>query len=112
MVMKEKITTDYLIIGAGAMAMAFADEILRLSAKTGNDTTEIVLIDKIAKPGGHWNDAYDFVRLHQPSYCYGVGSLPLGSENKDLCSKYQLLAYFEMALKKMIDTGRLRFPPV
>ena len=112
MVKKEKITTDYLVIGAGAMGMAFADEILRLSAKNGNDTTEIVIIDKRAKPGGHWNDAYDFVRLHQPSYYYGVGSLPLGSGNKDLCSKYQLLAYFELALKKMIDTGRLRFPPV
>ena len=111
MVKKEKITTDYLVIGAGAMGMAFADEILRLSAKNGNDTTEIVIIDKRAKPGGHWNDAYDFVRLHQPSYYYGVGSLPLGSGNKDLCSKYQLLAYFELALKKMIETGRLRFLP-
>ena len=79
MARKEKINTDYLIIGAGAMGMAFADEILKLTAKTGNDITEIVLVDKRAKPGGHWNDAYDFVRLHQPSYYYGVGSLSLGS---------------------------------
>jgi len=109
MARKEKITTDYLVIGAGAMGLAFADEILNMSAGTGNDATEIVIVDKRAKPGGHWNDAYDFVRLHQPSYSYGVSSMPLGSGDKDLCSKYQLLAYFELALKKMVDTGRLRF---
>jgi len=106
---KEKIITDYLVIGAGAMGLAFADEIINMSAGTGNDATEIVIVDKRAKPGGHWNDAYDFVRLHQPSYSYGVSSMPLGSGDKDLCSKYQLLAYFELALKKMVDTGRLRF---
>jgi len=108
---QEKISTDYLVIGAGAMGLAFADEILNMSAGTGHDATEIVIVDKRAKPGGHWNDAYDFVRLHQPSYSYGVSSIPLGSGDKDLCSKYQILAYFELAMKKMIDTGRLRFLP-
>ena len=72
---------------------------------------EIILVDKRAKPGGHWNDAYDFVRLHQPSYSYGVSSMLLGSGDKDLCSKPQILAYFELALKKMEDTGRLKFLP-
>merc|ERR1712179_190553 len=109
MARKERIITDYLVIGAGAMGLAFAYEILNMSAGTGNDATEIVIVDKRAKPGGHWNDAYDFVRLHQPSYSYGVSSMPLGSGDKDLCSKYQLLAYFELALKKMVDTGKLRF---
>ena len=27
-----------------------------------------------AKPGGHWVDAYEFVRLHQPAAFYGVTS--------------------------------------
>ena len=35
--------------------------------------SEILVVDRRAKPGGHWNDAYDFVRLHQPSLYYGVG---------------------------------------
>ena len=26
------------------------------------------------RPGGHWNDAYPFVRLHQPAAFYGVNS--------------------------------------
>ena len=43
---------DYLISGAGAMGMAFADVILHESDKT------IALVDRRAAPGGHWNDAY------------------------------------------------------
>ena len=107
----KNITTDYLVVGAGAMGLAFADEIINMSAGTGKDDTKIILVDKRAKPGGHWNDAYDFVRLHQPSYSYGVSSMLLGSGDKDLCSKPQILAYFELALKKMEDTGRLKFLP-
>ena len=71
------IDTDYLI-GAGAMGMAFADTIL-------NETTEatVTLVDQHSRPGGHWNDAYPFVRLHQPSAFYGVNSRPLGEDQKD-----------------------------
>ena len=32
---------------------------------------------------GTWNDAYPFVRLHQPSAFYGVNSLPLGHDRID-----------------------------
>eukprot|EP00091_Calanus_sinicus_P008966 TRINITY_DN21291_c0_g1_i1.p1 TRINITY_DN21291_c0_g1~~TRINITY_DN21291_c0_g1_i1.p1 ORF type:complete len:164 (+),score=37.09 TRINITY_DN21291_c0_g1_i1:168-659(+) len=109
MVRSEKISTDYLVVGAGAMGLAFADEIINMSAGTGNDDTKIVIVDRRAKPGGHWNDAYDFVRLHQPAYYYGVSSMPLGSNYEDLVSKPQLLAYFELALQKMVDTGRVTF---
>jgi len=107
--MKPKIflETDYFIVGAGAMGLAFADQLI--FNNKSDPAVEIVIVDKRAKPGGHWNDAYDFVRLHQPSHSYGVSSIPLGQGTRDLCSKYQLLAYFELALKKMMDTGRLKF---
>ena len=65
---------DYLISGAGAMGMAFADVILHESGKT------IALVDRRAAPDGHWNDAYPFVRLHRPSAFYGVNSRALGDE--------------------------------
>jgi len=52
--------TDYLIIGSGAVGMAFADTIM-----TETDAS-IVMVDKHSQPGGHWNDAYPFVTLHQP----------------------------------------------
>jgi len=105
----ETISTDYLIIGAGAMGMAFADEVINMSPGTGNDDTDIVIVDKRAFPGGHWNDAYDFVRLHQPSYAYGVSSMVLGTGDDDLCSKPQILDHFEKAMQKMVATGRVRF---
>jgi len=55
------IEADYFIIGAGACAMAFVDELLTHS------NSSIVMVDRRDNPGGHWNDAYPFVRLHQPS---------------------------------------------
>jgi len=44
--------TDYLVVGAGAMGMAFVDEVL-----AADPSADIVLIDRRAQPGGHWNDA-------------------------------------------------------
>ena len=58
--------TDYLVIGSGATAMAFVDMML-----TQTDAT-FLMVDRRPKVGGHWNDAYPFVRLHQPSGFYGV----------------------------------------
>ena len=60
--------TDYLVIGGGAAAMAFVDTLLE------ETDARIVMVDQHDQPGGHWNDAYSFVRLHQPSAYYGVGS--------------------------------------
>ena len=71
--------TDYLVVGGGAMCMAFVDEILNGSRNFGNNqNTEFIIVDKHAKPGGHWNDAYQFVTLHQPASYYGVNSKKLG----------------------------------
>ena len=75
--MPQKLTTDYLIIGGGAMGMAFAD--ILLSETLAN----IIIVDKFAKPGGHWNLAYPFVTLHQPSAFYGVSSKELSQGRID-----------------------------
>ena len=69
--MSQSLNTDYLIVGAGASGMAFADTLLSESSAT------IILVDKEHKPGGHWNHAYPFVTLHQPSAFYGVSSKEL-----------------------------------
>ena len=100
------LSADYLVVGAGAMGLAFTDEII----STSRDTT-VVLVDTRAKPGGHWNDAYDFVTLHQPAAYYGVNSEELGTGGRDLASKFQILAYFERVLKKLEATGRVKFYP-
>lgn len=99
-----EIATDYLVKGAGAMGLAFADEIVRFQPKA-----TVTLVDRRPKPGGHWLDAYPFVRLHQPASAYGVNSLPLGYGGDHLSTKPELLAYFERVLDRLTATGRVRF---
>lgn len=108
---------DYLVIGAGAMGMAFTDVLL-----TETDAT-VVLVDRRARPAGHWNDAYPFVRLHQPSSFYGVNSRKLGRDTKDatgwnqglyeLASGPEVVAYFDQVLhEQFLPSGRVRFFPM
>ena len=113
----ELIETDYLIVGAGAVGMAFADVLL-----TESDA-EIVIVDSHDRPGGHWNDAYPFVRLHQPSAFYGVASRELGSGRIDdvglnrglyeLASGAEVSAYFDAVMQQQfLPGGRVRYFPM
>lgn len=109
--------TDYLIIGAGATGLAFADTLL---AET---RAEVTLVDRHGKPGGHWNDAYPFVTLHQPSSFYGVASMELGSGLKDpvglnrgmaeLASGPEVSGYFDRVMNhRLLASGRVRYHPL
>jgi hypothetical protein len=71
-------TTDYLVIGAGLAGMAFTDALIAEDAESS-----VLMVDRRHGPGGHWNDAYPFVRLHQPSAFYGVPSRDLGEDRID-----------------------------
>jgi hypothetical protein len=112
-----KIETDYLIIGAGAVGLAFADTLI---AETN---AHVTIVDRHGKPGGHWNDAYSFVALHQPSAFYGVNSVPLGSNRKDsigvnkglyeLASGPEVSGYFDSVVRQqLLPTGRVRYFPM
>jgi hypothetical protein len=109
-----EIEADYLVVGAGASGMAFADTLV---ANTG---AEVVLVDRRHRPGGHWLDAYPFVRLHQPSAYYGVESRPLGDDRIDeaganagfyeRASAAEICDYYARVLdEKLLPTGRVRF---
>ncbi len=109
--------TDYLIVGAGGMGMAFADVIL-----TETDA-HMVIVDKHDRPGGHWNDAYPFVRLHQPSSFYGVNSRHLGGDTKDqhgwnkglyeLAPASEVCTYFDQVMQRQfIPSGRVKYFPM
>lgn len=100
----QQLEADYLVIGAGAMGLAFVDEVLMRDA----DAT-FIMVDKRAKPGGHWNDAYPFVSLHQPAAFYGVNSMHLGDEGAALASGVEVLAYFDRVMTKLTKSGRVRF---
>ena len=102
----KNIETDYLVVGAGAMGMAFADELLMRDR-----SVRIVMVDRHATPGGHWNDAYRHVTLHQPAAFYGVNSEPLGPGGTYLASGAEVLAYYEKVLAKWEKTDRLKFFP-
>jgi cation diffusion facilitator CzcD-associated flavoprotein CzcO len=115
--MNEVIDTDYLVVGAGAAGMAFTDSLL-----THSDAT-VTIVDRRHAPGGHWVDAYPFVRLHQPSAFYGVSSVPLGSDAVDqsglnagfyeLANADQLRAYYAQVMQQhFLPGGRVRYFPV
>ncbi len=109
-----RIETDYLIVGAGAGGMAFADMMLTRSQ------ADLVIVDRRHQPGGHWRDAYPFVRLHQPSAIYGVDSTTLGSDRIDTfgpnagfyerASAAEICAYYDELLeRRFLPSGRVRF---
>jgi hypothetical protein len=111
------IDVDYLIVGAGAMGMAFADVLL-----TESDAT-LAIVDRYGKPGGHWTRAYPHVRLHQPSAFYGVNSRELGSGRKDtrggnaglyeLASGAEVVTYFDQVMQQQfLPSGRVRYFPL
>jgi NAD(P)-binding Rossmann-like domain len=109
--------TDYLVIGAGATGLAFADTLLQES------DAHITLVDRHALPGGHWNDAYPYVTLHQPSAFYGVNSLALGSHRIDshgpnaglheLATGAEVCSYFQQVMQhQLLPSGRVRYLPM
>ncbi|MEM6726008.1 MAG: NAD(P)/FAD-dependent oxidoreductase [Bacteroidota bacterium] len=102
--MPEERTTDYLIIGAGAMGMAFVDELLSLKPDA-----HITIVERRDKPGGHWNNAYPFVGLHQPAAFYGVNSMELGNGSADLSSKPEILAYYDRVIDRFERSGQVVF---
>ncbi len=113
----DNLETDYLVVGSGAVGMAFADTLL---AETD---ARILLVDRNHKPGGHWNQAYSFVTLHQPSAFYGVSSLELCKGRKDevglnkglmeLASGAEVSAYFdEVMLHTFLPSGRVAYYPM
>jgi hypothetical protein len=102
-----QIETDYLIVGAGAMSMAFADVIF-----SEQRDANMVIVDRRHRPGGHWTDAYPYVALHQPAAFYGVNSMRLGQGGTDLASGAEIVAYYHLLMKRFVESGRVRFLPM
>ncbi|MEO1398019.1 MAG: NAD(P)-binding protein [Pseudomonadota bacterium] len=108
--------TDYLIVGSGAMGMAFADTLL------SDSEASMIIVDRHDQPGGHWNIAYPFVRLHQPSAFYGVPSKELarpGLEEDGLNKGLAHLAtlpeiqsyYDDLMEERFLTSGRVQYFP-
>jgi hypothetical protein len=112
--MTNNMTVDYLVVGAGAMGMAFVDAL-----PTETDAT-MAIVDRRSRPGGHWNTSYPHVRLHQPSAFYGVYSRELGSGRKDsvgfnaglneLASGTEVVTSFDQIMQQdFLPSGRVQY---
>jgi hypothetical protein len=114
--MARTIDVDYLVVGAGAMGMAFVDTLISDSNKT------IALVDRYARPGGQWTTVYPYVRLHQPSFGYGVNSRRLGEDKIDvvgwneglfeLATGDEIGAYYSSLMQQTyLPSGRVQYYP-
>ncbi|MFJ9565144.1 NAD(P)-binding protein [Streptomyces fuscichromogenes] len=102
------LTVDYLIIGAGATGMAFADVLVSESGST------MAIVDRNDAPGGHWTISYPFVRLHGPSNFYGVNSRPMPSDEGkgNLASRNEILDYYDRLMREVfLASGRVTYLP-
>lgn len=114
--MTETISPDYLVIGAGAMGLAFVDTLVSDTKAT------VAIVDRYARPGGQWTIVYPFVRLHQPSEFYGVNSRPLGEGKIDevglnkgmaeLATGDEVCGYFSKVMHQtLLPSGRVTYYP-
>ena len=111
---RQEIDTDYLVLGAGAMGMAFTDALI------DHADVHVTLVDRRHTAGGHWHDAYPFVQLHQASVFYGVASTVLGTGAvqqagpeaglQERATQPQIQAYYDDVLREhFLGTGRVTF---
>jgi hypothetical protein len=111
--MEAIVDADYLVVGAGAMGMAFVD------ALTAAADVSVAIVDRRHGPGGHWLDAYGFVRLHQASAFYGVASTLLGGGRvqtegperglHERASAAEVCDYYAGVLARLSSTGQVAF---
>lgn len=106
--------TDYLVVGAGAMGMAFTDALI------DHADVHVTLVDRRHTASGHWQDAYPFVQLHQASLFYGVASTVLGSGAvqqsgpeaglQERARQSEIQAYYDDILhRRFLGSGRVTF---
>jgi hypothetical protein len=109
-----EVEVDYLVVGAGAMGMAFTDALI------DHSDARVAIVDRRSEVGGHWRAAYPFVRLHQSSTFYGVASTLLGGGRiqeqgpevglHERADQPTICAYYDDVLeRRMLGPGRVQF---
>jgi putative NAD(P)-binding protein len=114
--MRGVVQADYLVIGAGAMGMAFTDALI------DHADVSVALVDRRHDVGGHWLGAYPFVRLHQASAFYGVSSTLFGGARvqqdgpekglHERATAAEICAYYGRVLSdQLLASGNVEFFP-
>jgi len=111
--MRHTLDADYLVVGAGASGLAFTDALI------DHADVQVVVVDRRHGPGGHWLDAYPFVRLHQASVFYGVASMRLGDGRlqpdgpeaglQERANAPEICAYYARVMDRLVRSGRVTF---
>ena len=112
--MTRTVEADYLVVGAGAMGMAFTDALI------DHADVRVALVDRRHGVGGHWLRAYPFVRLHQSSTFYGVASTVLGGGRiqadgpeaglHERADQPTICGYYDRVLAdRMLGSGKVEF---
>ena len=111
--MRHTLDTDYLVVGAGASGLAFTDALI------DHADVQVVVVDRRHGPGGHWLDAYPFVRLHQSSIFYGVASTQLGDGSiqpdgpeaglQERATAPEICAYYVRVMERLLRSGKVTF---
>jgi hypothetical protein len=107
---------DYLVVGAGAVGLAFTDALVNYA------DVNVVLVDRRHGVGGHWLNAYPFVRLHQASSFYGVASTRLGEDRlqkdgpeagmHERATAPEICAYYARVMReRLLASGQVSFYP-
>jgi len=96
------------------MGMAFTDALI------DHADVHVTLVDRRHAAGGHWQDAYPFVQLHQASLFYGVASTELGAGSiqregpeaglQERARQSEIQAYYDDILHgRFLGSGRVTF---
>ena len=109
--MTRTLDVDYLVVGAGATGMAFTDALI------DHADVRVAMVDRRHSVGGHWLDAYPFVRLHQSSSFYGVASTILGGNRvqqrgpeaglHDRATGGEVCTYHRVLTDRMLEPDRV-----
>jgi hypothetical protein len=111
-VLPRSVDVDYLVVGAGATGLAFTDALVDHAPEV-----RVALVDRRHGVGGHWLEAYPFVRLHQASLFYGVASTELGGGRiqqrgperglHERADQPTVCAYYARLLDRLLATDRV-----
>ena len=102
-VMGEQDQYDLCIVGAGYAGLNAAF----VASQYLPDTARVLVLDKHQRAGGMWNDAYSYVRLHQPYRMFTAGNIPwmLRRERSYLATRDEVAAH----LRHCFDVISKRF---
>jgi Pyridine nucleotide-disulphide oxidoreductase len=87
---------DLCVVGAGYAGLNAAI----VASQYLPGTARVLVLDKHQQAGGMWNDAYSYVRLHQPYQMFTVGNIAwsLGRERSYLATRDEVAAHLRHCL--------------